>query len=240
MTLLAWQTAGPADGPAVVLLHGWASDARRDWADTGWAAAMGAAGLRVLACDLPGHADSADVAPPESREPAAWTASAVLADLERLGVTEAAVAGYSEGCLVASHLAVLAPERIGRLILVGCDDRTAVPDGAAVGTALRDPDAPLWNPAAAEVVARARADRRHNLVALAHWAERMTWPALPRLGSLRTPVLIAVGAQDAERRSRVPALARALHDGHVVTVPGDHRSALSAPQLHAAVIEFLR
>jgi len=238
VTILAWQRGGTDGGPAVVLIHGWASDGLSDFERTGWVAGLGRAGLSVYVPDLPGHGESADILLPPDAEPAAWTASAVTADLDRLHVGNFAVCGYADGGTVAAHLAVRAPERVHRLVLVGSDDRVEVPYAEEIAGVLRDPAARLWHPAAAETVARARADRRHHLPTLAQWVERRRWPAAPRLGALRTPVMLAVGAQD-ERRERAPRLAQLFHDARLVTVPGDGRAALGAPELVSQVARFL-
>lgn len=252
MTLLAWQRGGATGGPAVVLVHGWGSDGRSDWQDTGWVTGMERAGFAVLVPDLPGHGESADVSVPGRAEPAAWAAGAILADLERLGATAFAAVGFAEGCLVAGHLAVRAPDRPGaasggrrstgarlrRLVLVGWDDRAGLPHGGEVAAALRDPSARLWHPEAAEAMGWARRDRRHHLPTLADWAERAAWPAAARLGALRTPVLLAVGTDD-PHRARAPRMARLFHDGRLVTVPGDQRGALGAGRLVDAVAAFL-
>jgi pimeloyl-ACP methyl ester carboxylesterase len=240
MTLLAWQSGGAAHGPAVVLVHSWARTGPEDWAETGWVDALGAAGFRLWVPDLPGHGESADVEIPEGTEPAAWTAKAVLADLEQLRVRSAGVVGYADGCVTAGHLAVRAPGIVGRLLLVGCDDRAAIPHGTEVGAGLRDPSARVWKPEVSEAVARARRDRRHHLPTLATWAESIAWPAAPRLGSLRTPVLLAVGSADGPRRERAPRLAALFHDARVVTAHGDRREALAATALHRTAADFLR
>lgn len=237
MTTLAWQRAG-LDGPAVVLLHAWTSDGPTDWQATGWVEALEGAGLSVLVPDLPGHGESADV-PLGAGDAAAWAAQLVLADLERLRVRSCAVVGFDDGCLVAGHLAVRDPERVVRALLVAPDDRAGLPNGAEVATALRDPSARVWNPDVSEAVARARRDRRHDLDTLADFAERAGWPAAPRLGALRTPVLLAVGAEDAERRQRVPRLAQLFHDARVATAPGDRRTALASAELHRTAVAFL-
>jgi pimeloyl-ACP methyl ester carboxylesterase len=239
MTTLAWQSGGSAAGPAVVLVHSWASDGPADWAATGWVDALTAAGHALWVPDLPGHGESADVVIPPGTEPAGWTARTILADLDRLRVPAFAVVGYADGCLTAGHLSVLAPERVGRAVLVGCDDRLAIPSGGEVAAALTDPTARVWNPDVSEAVRRARRDRRHHLPTLAHWAHRVAWPAAPRLGSLRTPVLLAVGADDAPRRERAPRLAALFHDATVVTAPGDRRGALGSAQLHRTAVDFL-
>jgi len=252
VTILAWQRGGTPQGPAVVLLHAWASDGLRDWEATGWVDRLAPAGFDVLVPDLPGHGESADVLLPPDAESAAWTASALASDLAALGITRFQAVGYAEGCLVASHLAVRsdsagggAPlpgrreaDEVGSLVLVSADDRDGVPHGSEIAAALRDRASRVWHPEAAEALARARSDRRHHLPTLAVWAGRAAWPAAPRLGALRIPVLLGVGADD-ERRARAPRLAQLFHDARLVTVPGDRRSALSAPELRATVAAFL-
>lgn len=239
MTILAWQRGGGARGPNVVLLHDWAADSVGDWQDSGWVAHLEDAGITAYVPDLPGHGESADVLIPPDAEPAAWTASAILNDLDRLRVEDFAAVGYVAGCLTAGHLAVRAPQRVHHLVLVGCDDQPLVPRGHDVAVALRDSAAGLWDPEAAGGVSKARRDRRHHLPTVAHWAEAAAWPAAPRLGALRTPVLLAVG-QDDPRRERAPRLAALFHDGHLVTVPDQGAAALASPELIAAVVAFVR
>lgn len=238
MTILAWQRGGGSGGPNVVLLHDWASDGVGDWQDSGWVAGLEAAGVTAYVPDLPGHGESADVLIPPDAEPAAWTASAIRLDLERLHVPSFAVVGYIAGCLTAGHLAVRAPDRAHALVLIGCDDQPLIPRGREVASALRDDGGALWDPEAAGDVARARQDRRHHLPTLARWAEAAAWPAAPRLGALRTPVMLAVGRDD-PRRERAPRLAALFHDGHLVTVPGGARDVLAEPTLVSAVTAFV-
>lgn len=237
--VLAWQRGGRQGGPAVVLVHAWGSDAVADWDATGWVQALTQAGCDVLLCDLPGHGDSADVTIPHGAEPGRATAELVLADLTAQRVETAAVVGYTDGGITTGHLAVRAPERITRAALVACDDSAGIGSGRQLGAGLRDLSASVWDPEVATRVARARRDRRHHLPTLADFAERLAWPAAPRLGALRTPVLLAVGAED-PRRPRVPRLASLFHDAHLLTVPGDRASAMAAPALHDAVTRFLR
>jgi pimeloyl-ACP methyl ester carboxylesterase len=239
MTTLAWQRGGDPDGEAVVCLHSWGSDSSTDWDATGWVAALDAAGMGALVPDLPGHGESADVLLPDDAEPGRWTAQAILADLDRLGVQTVAAVGFADGGITAGHLAVRDPGRVTRLVLVGCDDTQGIPGGKRVGPALRDAGARLWDPEVSAAVALARGDRRHHLPTLADWAERLAWPAAPRLGTLLTPVLLAVGAADRDRRDRVSRLAALFHDARVATVPGDRRGALADPVMHAAAIRFL-
>ncbi|MPZ72526.1 MAG: alpha/beta fold hydrolase [Nitriliruptorales bacterium] len=238
MTILAWQRGGAARGPAVALLHDWGADGVV-WQGSGWIPALERAGLVAYVPDLPGHGESADVLIPPDAEPAAWTSAAILTDLDRLGVEDFTAVGHINGCIVASHLAVRAPQRVRRVVLIGCDDRPLIPRAQDVAAALRDPTAALWDPEASAAVAQARRDRRHHLPTLAQWAQQGAWPAAPRLGALRTPVMLAVGRDD-PRRERAPRLAALFHDGHLVTVPGDQETAVMAKELIQTAIRFVR
>jgi pimeloyl-ACP methyl ester carboxylesterase len=237
VTILAWQEGGVVAGRPVVLVHGWACDGAGDWDATGWVSALGAGGRRVLVPDLPGHGESADVLLPGDARPADWTASVILADLRRLGAGPCDVVGFAEGCVVTGHLAVRAPDTVGALVLVAADDRRPEHrDEIAAG--LESASGRIWHPEAADRVAQARADRRHHLPTLARWVQELAWPAVPRIGSLRTPVLLASGAEDAVRE-RAPGIAQLLHDAHLITVPGAGREVLASARLQRAALSFL-
>ena len=239
MTVLAWQRGGIEDGPAVVLIHSWASDSMSDWASTGWPEALSAAGCGVYVCDLPGHGESGNVHLPERTEPGGWSARTILTDLDTMGVRRAAVVGYADGGITAGHIAAIAPERTTHLVFIGCDDTNGIPGGRKLGPVLRNPAARLWDPEVATKVGRAREDQRHHQPTLGDWADRLAWPAAPRLGALRTPVLLAVGKDDPDRRERTPRLASLFHDARVMTVPGDRETSMSTPELHRAVSGFI-
>lgn len=96
------------DGPLQVLaLHGWGRD-RRDFD-----AVLG--GLDAAAIDLPGFGASPE---PEEAVGAAGYARLVAAVLDEFD-EPAILVGHSFGGRVAVHLAVLRPEKISALILVG-------------------------------------------------------------------------------------------------------------------------
>lgn len=97
--------------PTLVLLHGLGSA----WTAWVFTIALLLPHRHVLAIDLPGHGDS-DLLP---RFPTvAAQAHAVLALLDRLGIGAAEVAGASMGGVVASEMAVQAPQRVQRLTLL--------------------------------------------------------------------------------------------------------------------------
>jgi 3-oxoadipate enol-lactonase len=95
------------EGPAVVLLHAGIAD-RRMWREH--LGPLAAAGYRVIAPDLPGFGE----APP----PAAQTHWLdVIETLDALGLERVALVGNSFGAAVALRVAVVAPAKVGRLVL---------------------------------------------------------------------------------------------------------------------------
>ncbi|PRY43378.1 alpha/beta fold hydrolase [Umezawaea tangerina] len=105
---LAVHEAGPADGPAVVLVHGWAQSG------AAWAAVDG---FRTFAVDLRGHGDSEEPADGYG-DPTAWAddLAAVLAHVGRPAV----LVGWSYGGLVVTdYLRVHGTSRVRGLVLVG-------------------------------------------------------------------------------------------------------------------------
>ncbi|WNV91074.1 alpha/beta hydrolase [Umezawaea sp. Da 62-37] len=105
---LAVHEAGPVDGPAVVLVHGWTQSG------AAWAAVDG---FRTFAVDLRGHGDS-DVPADGYDDPEAWAddLAAVLAHVGRPAV----LVGWSYGGLVvADYLRVRGTSLVDGLVLVG-------------------------------------------------------------------------------------------------------------------------
>jgi pimeloyl-ACP methyl ester carboxylesterase len=100
--------AGPVDGPAVVLVHGWAQSGAA-WAEVD--------GFRTYALDLRGHGGSDEPAD-GYRDSAAWAEdlATVLAHVGRPAV----LVGWSYGGLViADYLRVHGTARVSGLVLVG-------------------------------------------------------------------------------------------------------------------------
>jgi pimeloyl-ACP methyl ester carboxylesterase len=58
------------------------------------------------------------------------------------------------------------------------------------------------------------------------------------LRQITTPTLVVAGDQD-ERHASADALAAALPDARFTRVPGNHFTAMSAPELEAAILGFL-
>ncbi|WP_328471339.1 alpha/beta hydrolase [Actinoplanes sp. NBC_00393] len=113
---VAYHETGPADGPPVVLLHGFPYDIH-SYAEV--APLLAGSGHRVIVPYLRGHGPtrfrSADTV--RSGQQAALGADAI-ALLDALGIPRAVLAGYDWGGRAACVAAALHPERVTRIVSV--------------------------------------------------------------------------------------------------------------------------
>ncbi|HJV01804.1 MAG TPA: alpha/beta fold hydrolase, partial [Burkholderiaceae bacterium] len=108
--------AGPADGPAVILLHGWPYDIH-SYIDV--VPLLTRAGYRVIVPYLRGYGTTRfiDAATPRNGQPAAL-ASDVIALMDALNIDRAILAGYDWGARSAGIVAALWPQRVKGLVAV--------------------------------------------------------------------------------------------------------------------------
>jgi len=109
--MLVREIAGPADGPTILLLHGWTLSADLNWFTV--YETMAAHG-RVVAIDQRGHGRGLRSEEPFSLEAAADDADALL---RHLGAAPAVVVGYSMGGSVGLLLCERHPEVVAGLVL---------------------------------------------------------------------------------------------------------------------------
>ncbi len=194
---------------------------------------------RPLALDLPGHGDAAEHGG-RSRSPAASSTCSRRAR-ERF-----ALCGYSLGGRVALHVALAAPERVRRLVLVSTSRRHR---GCRRARAAREPTStrsptssnasrfeqfierwrtqPLFADDPPEVEALARADQRRNrpqalAAALRGIGTGEMQPLWERLGELTMPVDGPRRRARREVRDARAAHGRLLPDAELRVVPGGH------------------
>ena len=137
---IAYYEAGLADGPAVVLLHGFPYDIEA-YAEV--APILAAAGCRVIAPYLRGFGPTRFLSASKLRsgEFAAFGAD-LLALLDALAIPRAVLAGYDWGGKAASAVAALWPERCAGLVS-GNGYAFADPATALI-PAKPESEAPLW------------------------------------------------------------------------------------------------
>jgi pimeloyl-ACP methyl ester carboxylesterase len=107
------EEAGPADGPAVVLIHGFAGSTF-SWRHT--LPALADAGYRAVAFDLKGFGLSDKTFAGDQSDPAQAEFTARVMDT--LGISRATIVGRSWGGNILAHFALMYPERVDKLVIV--------------------------------------------------------------------------------------------------------------------------
>ncbi|HXN37769.1 MAG TPA: alpha/beta fold hydrolase [Solirubrobacteraceae bacterium] len=233
----------------IVLLHGF-SGTHRAW--DGVRQRLDGERYRVLALDLPGHGAAADAERPITF--AGCVEHALARSPERF-----ALCGYSLGGRVALHVALAAPERVGRLVLVSCS--AGIEDPAERAARRMDDrrladelehmpfedfierwrSQPLFADEPAQVRQLAREDQRRNrpdalAAVLRGIGTGEMQPLWDRLGELAMPATVVVGERDVKYRALGALMVALLSDGELVVVPGGHGLLLENPQ---AVVDRL-
>lgn len=106
--------AGPATGPPVFLVHGWACSV---FSFRHTIPALADAGYHVLSADLKGHGQSDKPLGPGQYRTDAFVTN-VLETLDALGVERTALVGHSMGAAIAVRVALAQPDRVERLALL--------------------------------------------------------------------------------------------------------------------------
>jgi pimeloyl-ACP methyl ester carboxylesterase len=236
---LAWGEIG--DGRPVVLLHGLMGSGAL-MASHGPARAIAARGYRVILPDLRGHGDSARPHDP-ARYPPDVLADDGLALIDHLGLDTYHLGGYSLGGKVVLRLLARGARPAGAIVggqgLDALDAESDRTDGyrrtlAAIanGDAF-EPGSP--EEALAGWLTQAGADPR----AIGLLLDSSVATPRDALAQVPTPTLVVAGDGDT-RGASAGELAALLPNGQVVLIPGDHLTALGAPEFADAILNFLK
>jgi pimeloyl-ACP methyl ester carboxylesterase len=219
------------DGDPVLLIHGFASNARTNWIDTRWTAFLASNGFLAIAIDNRGHGASQKL-----YEPEVYTGPVMADDarqlLDHLRIAKADVMGYSMGARIAAFLALAYPDRVRSAVFAGLGANMirGVGDPKPIAAALLAEDLS----AIADANARAfrlfadqtKSDRR--ALAACIMASRDRIPAAD-LSTLRVPVLVAVGTEDT------------IPGAKLLDIPGrDHMKAVGDRVFKEGVLNFLQ
>lgn len=236
---IAYQTAG--EGPPVLLIHGFASNARVNWWDTGWVKTLTEAGRRVITFDHRGHGASEKLYDP-ALYPAAEMAEDARRLLDHLEIAQADVMGYSMGARVSAFLAIAHPARVRRAVFAGLASRmiTGVGGAEAIAAALEAPtrnDGLDINARAFRIFAeQTKSDLKALAACIRSSREKIT---VEELASIRVPVLVVAGEKD-EVAGDVDTLVTAIPGAVGVTLPNrNHMNAVGDRGYKDAVLDFL-
>lgn len=233
----------------VVMLHGFGGT-RHAW--DGVSTRLDPERYLPLALDLPGHGQA-------SSQPSPITFRSSVEAVLEASPERFALCGYSLGGRVALHVALAAPQRVSRLVLVSCspgieDDGERV-ERRAADLALADEleripfeqfieqwrSQPLFADDPLDVRERAREDQRRNephalAAAMRGLGTGEMAPLWARLGELTMPVTVIAGERDAKFRVLGERMVSRMPDARLVVIPGGHVLSLESPQELARVI----
>jgi 2-succinyl-6-hydroxy-2,4-cyclohexadiene-1-carboxylate synthase len=231
---------------SLVLLHGFAST-RRLWDAV--LSCLPRERYSALALDLPGHgANRASDAP--------VTFERCVTEVLAAAPERFALAGYSMGGRVALHVALAAPERVRRLVLVsataGIEDeqeraRRSAHDRAFASEIERQPIERFierWrtqqmfarDPPALDALARSQMRRNDSpgvAAALRGIGTGEMEPLWRRLSELRMPVTVVAGERDEKFRTAGERMVDLMPNARLVVLLGGHLLPLESPELVA-------
>lgn len=251
---LRYALEGRAGAPVVTLVHPLAA-ALEVW--DAQAAALVAAGYRVLRYDARGHGGSEAPAGPYSIP---QMAEDLLGLWDALGVSRSHLVGLSMGGIVGMEAALRWPDRLGGLVLADTTSRYAPASAVMWAERIRAVEAagmeaviestmPIWfteafrgrHPDAVDAV-RAMSRATDPLAYVATVRAIAEVSLTEAIGAIRAPTLVMVGALDP---GTPVAMARVLHErigaSTLVVLPGAmHCSNVeAAAAFNAALLAFL-
>jgi pimeloyl-ACP methyl ester carboxylesterase len=233
---IAWREIG--EGRPVVLLHGFFSEARTNWIRYGHAAKIAARGRRVILPDLRGHGESGR---PHDR--AHYPPDALARDghalIEHLRLSDFDLGGYSLGARTTARM-LATGARPRRVVLSGMGLEGLTDVGTRGGhfrhiltnLGQHRQGSPEW---LAEAFLKTTGG---DPVALLNVIDTFVGTPKETLAAVERPTLVLCGADDRDNGS-APALAEVLPEARYVEVPGNHMSAVTKPELGAALADFL-
>jgi pimeloyl-ACP methyl ester carboxylesterase len=240
---IAYLDAAPTGGSGdpVLLIHGFASNHKTNWVNTGWVRTLTEAGYRAIALDNRGHGESG-----KPYDPEAYASDLMAEDarrlLDHLGLPRADVMGYSMGARITAFLALIHPERVRSALLGGLGIHLVEGRGlpAGIPEAMEAPSAA----AVADPVARGfrlfAEQTRSDLRALAA-CMRGSRQTLSRgeVAQIDVPTLVSVGTTDGVAGSG-PALAALIPNARALDIPNrDHNLAVGDKVHKQGVLAFL-
>ena len=226
----------PGPDPAVLLVHGFASSAERNWRQPGWLDLLAEAGRETIAVDLLGHGRAPRPTSPAGYEAVEAHVAAAIGGREPVDAI-----GFSAGAQVLLRLAADRPGRFRRLALLGIGARALErgdpePIVAALEGLRDDPDPENVHGMVFRRLAEGPGNDRAALIAFLRRPQRP--PSAAELARITGPVLVVLGDQDPAGPG--DGLVAALPGARLVTLRGvDHFGTPSDVRCMQAVLDFL-
>lgn len=230
---LSFQQLGA--GRPIVLLHGYLQTATKAWIESDIAARLVAEGYRVVMPDLRGHGASN---PHGAFPPDALTTDA-LALIAHLRLEDYDLGGYSLGGRIAARAMALGAEP--RRAVVGGTGLQPILNAAGRGGNYKRILSNLgtFTPGSFEALIEEHLRQIDaDPDALMRVFDTLVDTPAELLARVEVPTLVITGTQDTERGS-AEELAALLAHGQALRVPGNHGTAMHAPEFIEAVVRFL-
>jgi pimeloyl-ACP methyl ester carboxylesterase len=226
-------------GHPLILVHGYFSDAHTNWIKFGHAALLAEAGFRVIMPDLRAHGHS-----DKSHDPAAYAPDILTDDqfalIAHLGLTDYDLGGYSLGGRTVARMLVRGAKP-GKAIISGMGLQGLIDTGARSAhfrgvfenLGQHERGSPEWM---AEAFLKTSGG---DPVALELILDSFVDSSEADLAAITTPVAVICGEEDNDNGSAA-ALADLLPGGELISIPGNHMSAVVKKELGESIRDFLR
>ena len=234
---IVWREMG--QGRPLLLIHGFMSEADTNWIKYGHAAALADAGYRVIMPDLRAHGLSGKPQAPSCYPPD------ILADdqfalLAHLGIEDYDLGGYSLGGRTVARMLARGAQP-GKAIISGMGLQGLTQTGNR-GAHFRHVFDNLGHHEKGSAAWMAEAFLKTtggDPLALRNILETFVDTSEAEIASWELPVGIVCGEQDDDNGSAAD-LAALLRHGKLFTVPGNHMSAVTKPELGQAFVAALK
>jgi pimeloyl-ACP methyl ester carboxylesterase len=226
---------------AVLLIHGFASNLRTNWIDTGWVRHLTRAGYRVVAIDNRGHGDSAK--PHDHNQ---YGAPLMAEDarrlLDHLGLRRAHVMGYSMGARISAFLTMAHPGRVASVTFAGLGINMikGFSNTDYIAEALEAPDLETITHPMGRTFRMFADQTKSDRLALAACMRSARQPiTAAQVGAITRPVLVAVGSTDDVAGSGAE-LAALIPGAQFLDIPGrDHMRSVGDRVYKDGMLQFL-
>lgn len=229
------------EGPTILLVHGFGSNGKVNWVNTGWVDSLVEAGYRVVTIDNRGHGKSQKIYDTE-----AYPSSEMAKDsanlIRFLGLKDIAIMGYSMGARISAYVSMAAPELVKCAVFGGLGERMTI--GMSSSGVIVDA---LLAPSLEDVTDKTgrmfrifaehtKSDLKALAACMGSSRQRITEEDISKI---EAPVLVAVGSDD-EVGGRPEPLAALMENGESLVIEGrDHMRATGDKQFKEGVLSFL-
>ena len=229
-------------GPPILLIHGFASNAFVNWRDTHWVKVLTEAGRQVIALDNRGHGQSQ-----KFYDAGDYSSPLMAADakrlLDHLGLKQVDVMGYSMGARISAFLTMTYPSYVRRAIFAGLASRMISGLGGSdeIAAALEAPTREDVTDKMALGFRLFAEQTQSDLRALAACIRSTRVKIKPEaLAAIAVPVLVVAGEND-DVAGDVAGLTSIIPGSKGVVLPRrNHMNAVGDRGYKDAVLEFLK